>query len=60
MRWALVLALTSRCACQPQPVRGTQVRAPHVGVDPMTLLGVWLGSSGNGSWFVRDVSVALP
>ncbi len=35
------------------------VRATNVGIDPMTVLGVSLGSSGNGSWFVRDVSRAL-
>lgn len=35
------------------------VRATNVGVDPMTVLGVSLGSSGNGSWFVRDVSGIL-
>ena len=35
------------------------VRATNVGVDPMTVLGVSLGSSGNGSWFVRDASGAL-
>lgn len=35
------------------------VRATNVGVDPMTVLGVSLGASGNGSWFVRDVSRAL-
>jgi hypothetical protein len=35
------------------------VRATNVGVDPMTVLGVSLGSTGNGSWFVRDVSKPL-
>jgi hypothetical protein len=35
------------------------VRASNVGVDPMTVLGVSLGSAGNGSWFVRDVSRML-
>lgn len=35
------------------------VRAANVGVDPMTVLGVSLGSSGNGSWFVRDVTRQL-
>ena len=35
------------------------VRATNVGIDPMTVLGVSLGSRGNGSWFVRDVAKAL-
>jgi hypothetical protein len=35
------------------------VRATNVGVDSLTVLGVSLGSSGNGSWFVHDVSGAL-
>ena len=35
------------------------VRAANVGVDPLTVLGVSLGSSGNGSWFVRDVTKLL-
>ncbi|MDP1826372.1 MAG: hypothetical protein Q8L48_24100 [Archangium sp.] len=35
------------------------VRATNVGVDPMTVLGVSLATSGNGSWFVRDVSMPL-
>jgi len=35
------------------------VRATNVGVDPMTVLGVSLGSSGNGSWFVHDASGVL-
>lgn len=35
------------------------VRATNVGVDPMTVLGVSLATSGNGSWFVRDVSKPL-
>jgi hypothetical protein len=39
--------------------REVVVRATNVGLDPMTVLGVSLGSSGNGSWFVRDVSKPL-
>lgn len=35
------------------------VRGTNVGVDPMTVLGVSLSSSGNGSWFVRDTSKVL-
>ena len=35
------------------------VRATNVGSDPMNVLGVSLGTSGNGSWFVRDVTAAL-
>ena len=35
------------------------VRATNVGVDPMTVLGVSLGSTGNGSWFVRDITKPL-
>ena len=35
------------------------VRATNVGLDPMIVLGVSLGSAGNGSWFVRDVSRPL-
>jgi hypothetical protein len=35
------------------------VRATNVGVDPMNVLGVSLGSAGNGSWFVRDVTRLL-
>lgn len=32
------------------------VRATNVGVDSMTVLGASRGSTGNGSWFLRDVS----
>ena len=39
--------------------REVVVRATNVGVDPMNVLGVSLGSSGNGSWFVRDVTKQL-
>lgn len=35
------------------------VRATNVGVDAMHVLGVSLGTAGNGSWFVRDVTGAL-
>lgn len=35
------------------------VRATNVGIDPMTVVGVSLGSTGNGSWFVRDVTKIL-
>lgn len=35
------------------------VRATNVGVDPMNVLGVSLGSTGNGSFFVRDVTRLL-
>jgi hypothetical protein len=44
-------------------VRGSSkevvVRATNVGVDAMTVTGVSLGSAGNGSWFVRDVTKQL-
>lgn len=36
------------------------VRATNVGVDALDVTGVSLGSVGNGSWFVRDVSRELP
>lgn len=35
------------------------VRATNVGVDTMSVLGVSLGTAGNGSWFVRDVTGTL-
>ena len=35
------------------------VRATNVGLDPMNVLGASLGTSGNGSWFVRDVAATL-
>ncbi len=35
------------------------VRATNVGLDPMNVLGVSLASTGNGSWFVRDVAATL-
>jgi hypothetical protein len=35
------------------------VRATNVGIDAMNVLGVSLGSSGNGSWFVRDATKLL-
>lgn len=35
------------------------VRATNVGEDPLQVLGVSLGSGGNGSWFVRDVTGRL-
>jgi hypothetical protein len=35
------------------------VRATNVGVDTMHVLGVSLGTAGNGSWFVRDVTGTL-
>lgn len=36
------------------------VRATNVGIDSLDVTGVSLGSVGNGSWFVRDVSRELP
>lgn len=39
--------------------RAVTVVATNVGLDPMEVLGVSLGSVGNGSWFVRDASGAL-
>lgn len=35
------------------------VRATNVGADPLNVVGVSLGTSGNGSWFVRDVAASL-
>lgn len=35
------------------------VRATNTGEDPLRVLGVSLGSVGNGSWFVRDTSRTL-
>jgi hypothetical protein len=39
--------------------RAIVVRATNVGIDTMNVVGVSLGSVGNGSWFVRDVSGSL-
>lgn len=35
------------------------MRATNVGVDPLNVQGISLGSTGNGSWFVRDVTKLL-
>lgn len=35
------------------------VRATNVGIDPMMVSGASLGTTGNGSWFLRDVSAML-
>lgn len=39
--------------------RAVTVVATNVGIDAMEVVGVSLGSVGNGSWFVRDVSGKL-
>lgn len=39
--------------------RAITVRATNVGIDPLDVVSVSLGSAGNGSWYVRDVSAAL-
>ncbi|MBL8909802.1 MAG: hypothetical protein JNM17_03765 [Archangium sp.] len=39
--------------------RAITVVATNVGADPMDVIGVSLGSVGNGSWFVRDVNGKL-
>lgn len=41
---------------QQQPL---VVRATNVGIDTLHVLGVSLGASGNGSWFVRDATGEL-
>ncbi|MFZ5442984.1 MAG: hypothetical protein ACOZQL_23460 [Myxococcota bacterium] len=41
---------------QQQPLT---VRATNVGLDALEVLGVSLGSTGNGSWFVRDAHGSL-
>ena len=35
------------------------VRATNTGIDAMSVLGVSLGSAGNGSWVVRDLTRML-
>lgn len=39
--------------------KNVTIRATNVGIDPLTVTGVFLGAVGNGSFYVRDATGPL-